>query len=73
MLTQDRTGQAFRPGLSLVELPGIEPALNNALNWGHAGFDDGEITPGDAQSPAEAWQLLAASTPLFDCCNVGGR
>ena len=43
LLTRHKTGQAFRPGLSVVELPGIEPAQENALNWGNAGSDDAKV------------------------------
>ena len=40
MLTANKTGQTFRPGLLHVELPGIEPALGDALNWENARSDD---------------------------------
>jgi hypothetical protein len=33
-MDRNKAGQAFRPGpLFVVELPGIEPALEIALNW----------------------------------------
>ena len=45
MLTEIKAGQAFRPGLLvvMVELPGIEPVPENALNSRNAGFDDAEV------------------------------
>ena len=33
MLTRHTEGQGLGPGLFPVELPGIEPALKNVLNW----------------------------------------
>jgi len=37
MLTRHAAGQGLRPWPAVVELPGIEPALENALNCGNAG------------------------------------
>ena len=66
LLTRHKTGQAFRPGLSVVELPGIEPAQENALNWGNAGSDGRESTSDDAKTPGKTWQVLTASTDMQD-------
>jgi hypothetical protein len=44
MRAHNKAGQAFRPGLFLVvELPGIEPALERAPNRGNAGSDDAKV------------------------------
>ena len=44
MLTENKAGQGLRPGLLLVvELPGIEPALENALNSDNTGVNGGKV------------------------------
>jgi hypothetical protein len=44
VLTRNKTGLAFRPGLLLVvELPGIEPAPEIALKWINAEINNAKV------------------------------
>ena len=55
LLTGNKTDQAFRPGLSSVELPGIEQALENDLNCGNASLDYAKVREHPRALGARSW------------------